>query len=170
MACETPCKDGKRGKCRENCAIRAVALLQEQRRIGGIRADQEKKLEALEEKLIDVLLTEADPDKWPTKELIRQRLDEALAAGEIDEKEYKALYKKANEKAEYYILMKKKNANQTMALVTRILAYRMKLDESRRQGDAPPPRIEDEMKNDIAAAEKKVRGRLRVIQGQRKAA
>lgn len=170
MACSTPCKDGKRGKCRENCAIKAVALLQEQRRIGGIRADQEKKLEALEEKLIDLLLKEADPDQWPTEEIIIQRLDAALAAGEIDEKEYKALYRKASEKARYFILMEKKNANQTMALVTRILAYRMKLDESRREGDAPPPRVEEELKNDIAAAEKRVKGRLQLIKGQRKAA
>lgn len=168
--CETPCKDGKRGKCRENCAIRAVSLLQEQRRIGGIRADQEKKLEALEEKLIDVLLKEADPDRWPTEEMIIQRLDEALAAGQIDEKEYKALYKKASEKARYVILMEKKNANQTMALVTRMLAYRLKLEEARSQGSQPPARETEEMHKEMAEAEKRVKHRLKLVKGQRKAA
>lgn len=173
MACDTPCTSGKKGKCRDKCPTYALIVREtvEQRKLSaGIRPDQETKLISLEEKLLDVFIVEADPDRWPTEERIREALDNAKAQGMIDEKEYRKLRYAASEKAKNIIFWEKKNANQTMALLTRILAYRMKLAELRGEGKTPGSDDEEEMEREIATAEKKVRHRLRLVKGQKQAA
>lgn len=121
------------------------------------RIDQEERLALLEEKLLDVFLEEADPDGW---------IDEAKAkelAAEMQAVDPKAAAKIAAQwKGERY--WEKKNANQTMALITRIGTYRQQLDE--RRGQARPVGDPDErLQQQIDAAEQKVRDRLKVVNG-----
>ncbi|KAB0665660.1 hypothetical protein F6V25_08025 [Oryzomonas japonica] len=99
---------------------------------------QNKKLAAIEGKLLDVFLEEADPDKWTQIKADDPVKEQQFARGN-----------------RYW---QAKVANQTMALLTRIVAYRAKSTET---GGASSAVDDDkQMKADMKAAEKKVKERL----------
>lgn len=103
---------------------------------------QNKKLAELEDKLLDVFIDEGDPDKWPIVKSTDTVKEQQAARGD-----------------RYWSA---KNANQTIALLTRIVAYRLKLKEvvpgagSALDDDAA-------LAADMKAAEKKVSGRLSLV-------
>lgn len=103
---------------------------------------QNKKLAELEDKLLDVFIAEGNPDQWPVVD---------------EEAEVKEQQKTRGDR--YWHA---KVANQTIALLTRIVAYRLKLKES-----APEDKtaLDDDAGHtaDMKAAETKVRARLSLV-------
>jgi hypothetical protein len=102
---------------------------------------QSKALADIEHKLMDVFLDEADPDTWPTinkKDTIKEQ---QAARGN-----------------RYWSA---KNANQTMALLTRITAYRQKLKEG--ITIAASEDSDKGLERDMRTAEKKVTARLSLV-------
>lgn len=97
------------------------------------------KLETIETKLVNVFLDEANPDLW------------AQVDPQADAKE--------QQKARGDRYWQAKVANQTMALLTRIEAYRRAVG-GKQVKDEPDER---EANRDIKAAEKKVRERLSLV-------
>lgn len=103
---------------------------------------QNKKLADIEEKLLNVFIDEADPDQWP------------VVDGEAEVKE--------QQKTRGDRYWHAKVANQTIALLTRIVAYRTKLHEFSDNDKAP---LDEDAKYsaDMKAAEKKVGARLSLV-------
>lgn len=103
---------------------------------------QNKKLADIEEKLLNVFIDEADPDQWPTVD---------------EEAEVKEQQKTRGDR--YWHA---KVANQTIALLTRIVAYRTKLKEF---SDSDKTAIDEDTKYsaDMKTAEKKVTARLSLV-------
>jgi hypothetical protein len=124
----------------------------------GPRADQEARLARLEEKLLDVFLDEGDPDGWINAEKAAQQASELAANG--DSKGAKELL--TGWKGHRY--WEKKNANQTMALITRIVTYRKVLAECP-PGEDLPLDTEEKLRQDMSEAEGRVRARLKAIKG-----
>lgn len=116
-----------------------------------LRPDQDDRLVQIEEKLMDVFLDEADPAGWMNEEKARELAAQQIADGEDPKLVAKEL---SGWKGQRY--WEKKNANATMALLARIVHYRTLKEQAGEQGSEPG---EDE-KNDIAAAEKKVKAKL----------
>lgn len=124
----------------------------------GIRPDQETRLKELEEKLLDVFIDEADPGVWINEEKAEEK------AREVEAFDAKAAAKiRSGWKGDRY--WEKKNANQTIALITRIVCYRKALAEV--PGSRPlAGDTEEAMKKDMADAETKVQERLRVARSK----
>lgn len=103
---------------------------------------QAEKMARIESKLVDVFLEEADPDQWAKVNPEDGPKVQQIARGD-----------------RYWQC---KVANQTMALLTRITAYRAKLDELLENGKTP---LDDDAKHaaDMKAAEKKVNARLSLV-------
>jgi hypothetical protein len=103
---------------------------------------QAKKLAELEDKLLDVFIAEGDPDKWPVVKATDTIKEQQTARGD-----------------RYWSA---KNANQTIALLTRIVSYRTKLAENKESG---PAAVDDDSAHwaAMAAAEKKVKARLSLV-------
>lgn len=104
-------------------------------------AKQEKQLNSIESKLLDVFIDESDPDKWDQVKATDPPKEQAASRGN-----------------RYW---QAKVANQTMALLTRIVTYRTKLTEVK--GGGLDLDDEKEMKKDMKAAEKKVHARLSLV-------
>jgi hypothetical protein len=106
---------------------------------------QSKKLNELEDKLLDVFLEEGDPDTWP---VVRPEESSDKRQAARGDRHWCA-----------------KNANQTMALLTRIVAYRLKLGEA---ASTTSTNADDDSKHwaDMAAAEKKVKQRLSLVRSR----
>lgn len=107
-----------------------------------MNAKQNEKLAKIEDKLLDVFIDEADPDQW------------AQVNPEDDVKE--------QQKARGDRYWQAKVANQTMALLTRIVAYRLKLGEFK-EGGKPNQDDDAAYSADMRAAEKKVNARLSLV-------
>lgn len=124
----------------------------------GPTTDQLERLEAIEAKLLDVALDECDPDTWTDQEKAAQRAAEMEAEGQAKE----AKVVRQNWKGERY--WEKKNANQTLAIITRIVLYRQRLEEVR-HGAGRGLRPEDEAKvaADMKTAEQIVKKRLALV-------
>lgn len=105
--------------------------------------EQEKKLTTIEGKLLDVFLEEADPDAW------------AQVNPEADKEE--------QQKSRGDRYWQAKVANQTMALLTRIVAYRIKTSEAGRGGKDASGDDDAKHARDMKEAEKKVKGRLALV-------
>lgn len=111
-----------------------------------MRQDQYEKLQALEEKLTDVFLEEAAPDKWPGAGIEASNMEQQTRGDR------------------YWC---KKNAVATMSLIGRVanLVHRIQMN-----GDTPPPLEpsaleqpgdeEATLDNDIAAYEKEATAAL----------
>jgi hypothetical protein len=135
----------------------------------GPTSEQLERLTAIEGKLLDVACDECDPDGWIDQEKadIRAReidMEADLAEANGDKALAKILRCEAKQvrcawKGERY--WEKKNANQTLALITRIVTYRQRLEESR----AGEGLVDDEEKisADMKEAEKKVKRRLALV-------
>jgi hypothetical protein len=135
----------------------------------GPTSEQLDRLTAIEGKLLDVACDECDPDGWINQEKADARAREIdmeadLAEANGDKALAKILRSEAKQvryawKGERY--WEKKNANQTLALITRIVTYRQRLEESR----AGEGLGDDEatLAADMKAAEKKVKGRLALV-------
>lgn len=103
---------------------------------------QEKKLAEIEGKLLDIFIDEADPDKWIQVNAVDSVKDQQVARGN-----------------RYW---QAKVANQTMALLTRIVAYRIKASEVG-SGTGAGDDDDDKHASDMKAAEKKVTARLSLV-------
>ena len=103
---------------------------------------QAKKLEAIEEKLLNVFIEEADPDQWPQVDPDAEVKEQQKTRGD-----------------RYWHA---KVANQSIALLTRIVAYRLKLKEAV-PGEKSP--LDDDVGHaaDMRTAEKKVNARLSLV-------
>lgn len=102
---------------------------------------QLKRLTEVETKLVNVFLEEADPDLW------------AQVDPKTDAKE--------QQKARGDRYWQAKVANQTIALLTRIEAYRSRTASGKQS--KPDDTDDREVRKDIQAAEKKVRERLSLV-------
>ena len=119
---------------------------------------QLERLTEVEAKLLDVALDECDPEAWTNQEKAEVRARELEADG-LD-KEAKLV--RGQWKGERY--WEKRNANLTIALITRIVTYRQRLEEARLAGGkglgaADETRMADDMKE----AERAVKKRLALV-------
>lgn len=117
-----------------------------------LKPEQESRLAYIEDKLMDVFLDEADPANWVNAEKAEQM------AQEMEESDPKGAARlRSSWKGERY--WEKKNANQTMALLSRIVVYRGQKESMGEEGSEP---CQQEL-DDIRAAEKKVKSKLRLL-------
>jgi hypothetical protein len=103
---------------------------------------QAKELAEIEDKLLDVFIAEADPDQWPVVNNADPPKEQQTARGD-----------------RYWCA---KVANQTMALLTRIVTYRTKLNDFR-EGNKVSQDDDAAHAADMKAAEKKVTARLSLV-------
>lgn len=134
-------------------------------------SEQLKRLAAIEAKLLDVACDECDPDGWVDEEKAAAKAKEVEAMAERAEGEGDALAAKGlraeakqirNQwKGERY--WEKKNANQTLALITRIVTYRQRLAEAKQGEKDFSGDDEEKLAADMKSAEKKVKQRLALV-------
>ena len=122
----------------------------------GPTSTQLERLAAIEAKLVDVALDECDPDGWTNAETAAEEARQLAEAGEV--KDAKAIL--SGWKGQRY--WEKKNANQTLALITRIVTYRQRLEEFAK-GGKPLGDDEAKLEADMATAEKAVKKRLALV-------
>lgn len=120
-----------------------------------MRADQYEKLQALQEQLVDVFLSEADPALWPGK---------GLAPGEMDQQTRGDRY------------WSKKNAVATAALAQRVtnLTHKIELANGGGNGEGAGAdelnEVESDLDKQVAAAEKDAKRLLAQVQRSAKKA
>ena len=112
-----------------------------------MRIDQYEKLQALTEKLTDVFLAEADPDKWPGV---------GIEPGQMD----------AQTRGDRY--WTKKNAVATIALVQRVSGLTQRIQLASNGGDGSAEQVKDEeessLDKQVADAEKEATKLLDAVQ------
>lgn len=112
-----------------------------------MREDQFNKIEALQEKLCDIILTEADPENWPGKDKLPMEMSK-------------------DERGDRYWC--KKNASATFALLNKTLS----LAFFRRGSGTPEPAEtkspEDELDKEIAKAEKEAAKQLAAFEKKKR--
>lgn len=118
-----------------------------------MRADQYEKLQALQEKLVDVFLMEADSDNWPGANLTSAAMDQQTRGDRY---------------------WSKKNAVATGGLIQRVSNLTMKIEMANSQpggGGADEVRDEEsDLDKQVAAAEKEGKRLLDKVQKKAKAA
>jgi hypothetical protein len=129
------------------------------------------RLTEIEAKLLDVACDECDPDGWmnaeKAAEIAAEKEQEAARLWAEGEKvEAKMVSSEAKQirsgwKGERY--WEKKNANQTLALITRIVTYRQRLEEARLGSGKPLEDDDEKMQADIKRAEGVVKKRLALV-------
>lgn len=122
-----------------------------------ITPEKKKRLLEIQTELLDVYIEEADPKQWTSPEKIRAEIGERLAAGEIDRDQAtdELGERLATWKGQRY--WEKKNANQTMTMLTTINRFIEQIE------GAGTPGAEDEaaaVERQIKAAEQQVKKRL----------
>ena len=105
--------------------------------------EQDKQLAEIEEKLLNVFLEESDPEQWEQVDPNAERKEQQQTRGD-----------------RYW---QAKTANQTISLLTRILAYRQRSKEQKGNPDPETGDEESRMNKDIKAAESKVKARLSIV-------
>lgn len=123
----------------------------------AIPAAKQKKLDAIQTKLLDVYIQEADPDNWTTAEKVRAEVAAALQSGELSEEEAGEELKTRLRQIKGDRYWEKKNAGQTMSLLCGLNRYEMQLS-----ADGDPEEDSAKEAKAIAAAEEKVAGRLSI--------
>jgi len=117
-----------------------------------MRQDQFDKLQALEERLTDVFLVEAEPDKWP---------GHGIEAAQMD---------KATRGDRYWV---KKNAVATLSLIQRVgsLVHQIQVGGAGPSAEPPPGADgeQDELDNEIESAEKEAAQLMARLHGAGKA-
>lgn len=118
-----------------------------------MRADQYEKLQALQEKLVDVFLMEADSDNWPGANLTSANMDQQTRGDRY---------------------WSKKNAVATGGLIQRVSNLTMKIEMANAQpGGGGADEINDaesDLDKQVAAAEKEGKRLLDKVQRKAKAA
>ena len=130
----------------------------------GPTPTQTQRLLQIEEKLLAVFLDEADPDNWMNEEKAKEEAQRLIEEGEDPKAAAKLV---SGWKGERY--WEKKNANQTMALLTRIVTYRQRLNELAGAGTPPAADEEERLAKDMKEAQEKISKRLRLIKGRKAA-
>ncbi|MDN7497921.1 hypothetical protein QZM89_22220 [Burkholderia gladioli] len=110
-----------------------------------MRQDQYERLQALSEKLTDVFLGEADPDTWPGAGIQLATMDKATRGDRY---------------------WSKKNAAGTVMLIGRVhtLIGQIQLGSSAGDGAASLTTAEEELDQEVAAAEKEAERLLNEVQ------
>lgn len=131
-----------------------------------ITTDQETRLAELEAKLLEVALDECDPDNWTTEESAREN---ALAETEgLDPEAAAALIADAVKGWRGNRYWDKKNGNQTLSMLTRVVALRMKIDERKENGGGSE--TDPDLVQQMRDAEKEAKKKLRLVKGRKTAA
>jgi hypothetical protein len=112
-----------------------------------MRDDQFTKLEALQEKLCDVVLTEADPDNWPGQGKLPKDLTQT-------------------ERGDRYWC--KKNAAQSFVLLNKTLAIAARNIDEGALSDPEAAAAEDNMDKEIARLEKTAAKQLERFEQKKK--
>lgn len=115
-----------------------------------MRDDQFDKLEALQEKLCDTIMTEADPANWPGGDKLPMEMTK-------------------DERGDRYWC--KKNAAATFTLINKTLSLAVfKNNDSRIpiQGEAQPKAPEDELDKEIARAEREAAKQLEAFEKKKR--
>lgn len=112
-----------------------------------------KKIRAIQEKLVELYLVEADPDHWPTAEKIQAEIRTALERGEIEREQAAGELQERLKGLAGLRYWLKKNANQTASMVLR--AETLAAGTGEGEGDAAPSETRE-----IARMEKEVEKRI----------
>ncbi|HBA72196.1 MAG TPA: hypothetical protein DCZ63_08430 [Geobacter sp.] len=122
-----------------------------------INPTKKKKIQAIQEKLLDLYIIEADPANWTSVEQIRDDLLQEVNSGKLKLDQVDRELKK---RLASFNLWEKKNANATMAMLCRVNTFFAQVE-----GNGTPADEEDDeaTRKEIARMEKQAKKQLRLV-------